>query len=128
MFAYPACRRRAMTSSVAATIMLVITGAAAVARAQPAPAQTADAGAPDAAPTPIIAFPGQYTPRPPATDDRSASNAKTCLRRASVEARHACMASLLIDWPRLSRYEAANAALAAPVPADKRVVFFGDSI
>ena len=34
----------------------------------------------------------------------------------------------LQDWPQLSRYAAANAALLAPGAEEKRVVFFGDSI
>lgn len=34
----------------------------------------------------------------------------------------------LADWPRLSRYRDENAALAAPAPGERRVVFFGDSI
>jgi lysophospholipase L1-like esterase len=32
------------------------------------------------------------------------------------------------DWPQLARYRDANAALAAPKPGEKRVVFYGDSI
>ncbi len=32
------------------------------------------------------------------------------------------------DWPNLQRYRADNAALPAPAPGEKRVVFFGDSI
>ncbi|TAA07161.1 capsular biosynthesis protein [Pseudoxanthomonas winnipegensis] len=34
----------------------------------------------------------------------------------------------LADWPQLSRYRDENAALAAPAPGERRVVFFGDSI
>ena len=32
------------------------------------------------------------------------------------------------DWPNLQRYRDDNAALPAPAPGEKRVVFFGDSI
>jgi lysophospholipase L1-like esterase len=32
------------------------------------------------------------------------------------------------DWPQLARYRADNAALAAPAPGERRVVFYGDSI
>jgi lysophospholipase L1-like esterase len=34
----------------------------------------------------------------------------------------------LLDWPQLGRYRADNAALGAPKPGERRVVFFGDSI
>ncbi|TAA23746.1 MULTISPECIES: SGNH/GDSL hydrolase family protein [Pseudoxanthomonas] len=34
----------------------------------------------------------------------------------------------LADWPQLARYRDENAALAAPAPGQRRVVFFGDSI
>jgi lysophospholipase L1-like esterase len=34
----------------------------------------------------------------------------------------------LSDWPNLARYREANRALAAPSPAEPRVVFMGDSI
>src|ERR1700722_760572 len=40
----------------------------------------------------------------------------------------AAMQKKLDDWPQLSRYREANAALAAPAAGEKRVVFFGDSI
>ena len=33
-----------------------------------------------------------------------------------------------VDWPQLKRYQAENAALPAPDPAQPRVVFYGDSI
>jgi lysophospholipase L1-like esterase len=35
---------------------------------------------------------------------------------------------VLHDWPNLARYAEANAALAAPVKSESRVVFMGDSI
>ena len=37
-------------------------------------------------------------------------------------------AKTLQDWPNLARYRDANAALAAPVAGESRVVFMGDSI
>jgi len=36
--------------------------------------------------------------------------------------------ALADDWAHLARYRAANAALPAPAPDERRVVFFGDSI
>lgn len=38
------------------------------------------------------------------------------------------MEAKLSDWAQLDRYRTANAALAAPAPGVKRVVFYGDSI
>ena len=38
------------------------------------------------------------------------------------------MQQRLLDWPQLQRYRAENAALAAPVRGQSRVVLFGDSI
>lgn len=38
------------------------------------------------------------------------------------------MQQRLLDWPQLQHYRAENAALAAPVRGQPRVVFFGDSI
>ena len=38
------------------------------------------------------------------------------------------MRAKLSDWPDLARFRDENAALAAPAPGEKRVVFFGDSI
>jgi len=40
----------------------------------------------------------------------------------------ATMEKKLDDWPQLGRYRAEDAALAAPAAAEKRVVFYGDSI
>ena len=45
-------------------------------------------------------------------------------QRARIER----MEKTLKDWPNLSRYAEANAALAAPGPREHRVVFMGDSI
>src|ERR1700736_1709904 len=35
---------------------------------------------------------------------------------------------ILLDWPNLARYRAANASVQAPQPGEDRVVFMGDSI
>src|SRR5438105_14911074 len=35
---------------------------------------------------------------------------------------------LLLDWPNLARYRAANVSVQAPQPGEDRVVFMGDSI
>lgn len=40
----------------------------------------------------------------------------------------ASMQKKLADWPQLERYRSAIAALPAPTPGEKRVVFYGDSI
>jgi acyl-CoA thioesterase I len=40
----------------------------------------------------------------------------------------AAMQAKLDDWPQLARYREANAALPAPAPGEKRIVFYGDSI
>jgi lysophospholipase L1-like esterase len=97
----------------------------------PAPPTPPAPPAPSAArapidPTPIIAFPGQYAPRPPG--ERFAVVPKSCYRIKAPEERMACDEFVLADWPRLGRYAAANAALSPPARGEKRVVFFGDSI
>jgi lysophospholipase L1-like esterase len=113
-------------------VVMVALGAA-PANAQPpkgAPAQPRDAGADVRPPaidqTPIISFPGQYAPRP--TTERFAVNPKSCARLTDATERLACTEFVLADWPRLSRFAAANTALGAPKAAEKRVVFYGDSI
>ncbi|HEY0708686.1 MAG TPA: GDSL-type esterase/lipase family protein [Polyangia bacterium] len=75
--------------------------------------------------TPIIAFPGQYAPRP---SDKYGIIPKSCRGLQDPTERAACGEFVMADWPRLSRYAAANTALAAPKNGEKRVVFFGDSI
>ena len=87
-----------------------------------------DAGAvrPPIDQTPIIAFPGQYAPKP--AGEKFAVVPKNCYRLKAADERIACDEFVLADWPRLSRYAAANAALSPPKPGEKRVVFFGDSI
>jgi lysophospholipase L1-like esterase len=86
---------------------------------RPAPAVT-----PSPAP-PQIAFPGQYAP-PPA--EWKYPIAPAGCSRFSGDEKAACLEFTVFDFPRLARYAAANAALAAPKPGETRVVFFGDSI
>ncbi len=105
-----------ITGGLTAALMLTAIGVA-VARAQ-APAPTT----PD--PTPVIDFPGQYAPRP--VDEKFGINTKVC-QRAGVTEKIACYEFVTNDWPRLGRYAAANAALAAPKTGERRVVFFGAS-
>jgi lysophospholipase L1-like esterase len=76
---------------------------------------------------PEIAFPGQWAPPPAAS--RFPANAKGCVTRyADAADRADCLQQVAYDFPRLSRYAAANAALPAPARNEKRVIFFGDSI
>jgi lysophospholipase L1-like esterase len=94
--------------------------------APPAHAQP-DAGArpaPDAGA--LIAFPGQYTPRP--TGLKGTSEPKSCHRLTDLAEKVACFEHVAFDFGRTDRYAAANAALAPPRKREKRVVFFGDSI
>jgi acyl-CoA thioesterase I len=91
--------------------------------AAPAPAA---ASVPQPDQTPIVEFPGQYAPR--AAGERFPVFPKGCSRIDVVIERLACTDYVLADWPRLSRFAAANAALAAPKAGERRVVFFGDSI
>ena len=60
----------------------------------------------------------------------SVGYAQTPTAAAPVDATKqiATMEKKLDDWPQLGRYRADNAALAAPVAGEKRVVFYGDSI
>jgi lysophospholipase L1-like esterase len=87
---------------------------ATVARAQ-APASAPAAGS----------FPGQYAVAP--ADRKYPAWPKGCARFEGEE-RMACLDSVASDFGGLYRYAAANAALAAPKPGEKRVVLFGDSI
>ena len=110
-------------------IFLAAGPAAAAIDAQPAAPVHPDAGIkakPAIDQTPIIAFPGQYAPRP--TGERFAVVPKSCYRIKAADERLACDEFVLADWPRLGRYAAANAALSPPKPGEKRVIFFGDSI
>jgi lysophospholipase L1-like esterase len=74
---------------------------------------------------PQIAFPGQYAPAP--ADAKFPVWPKGCARFEGTE-RAECLEFVGFDYGRLSRYAAANAALAPPVAGVPRVVFFGDSI
>jgi lysophospholipase L1-like esterase len=114
--------------------LLSLLGLLASARAQTQP--TAPATQPPAPPpppavpqpdqTPVIEFPGQYAPR--ATGERFPVFPKGCSRIDVVLERLACADYVLADWPRLSRFAAANAALPPAKKGERRVVFFGDSI
>lgn len=92
------------------------------AAATQAPASPAAASAPAA---PQVAFPGQYAAAP--SEWRFPVWPRGCARFEGAE-RVACLEFVAFDYGRLSRYAAANAALAAPRPGEPRVVFFGDSI
>jgi lysophospholipase L1-like esterase len=91
-------------------------------------AQGPDAGANPAVPdqTPVVGFPGQYAGRP--AGETMPVVPKGCFTRKEAADRLACAEFVLGDWPRLARFAAANAALAAPRPGERRVVFMGDSI
>jgi lysophospholipase L1-like esterase len=93
------------------------------AMAQPAPSPS-----PTPAPSPEavqIDFPGQYAPTPP--EIRFPAWSSGCRRYTGAE-QVECLESVAADFGRLARFRAANAALAAPRPGERRVVFFGDSI
>jgi lysophospholipase L1-like esterase len=72
-----------------------------------------------------VAFRGQYAAAP--SDWRFPVWPAGC-GRFSGEEKAACLEFVALDYGRLSRYAAANVALAAPVSGETRVVFFGDSI
>jgi lysophospholipase L1-like esterase len=74
---------------------------------------------------PQLAFPGQYA-APPA-DRKFPAWPKGCARFEGEE-KASCLDAVASDFAGFYRYAAANAALAAPKPGEKRVVFFGDSI
>jgi acyl-CoA thioesterase-1 len=74
---------------------------------------------------PVIAFPGQYAPRP---KEKFAPWPQFCRRFTEAAERAACYEHVVFDFGRLDRYAAANAALVAPKSNERRVVFFGDSI
>lgn len=83
------------------------------------------AAQPAAAAGPQIEFPGQYAAAPP--EWRFPMAPRGCTRFEGAE-RVDCLEFVAFDYGRLSRYAAANAALARPRPGETRVVFFGDSI
>lgn len=74
---------------------------------------------------PQIAFPGQYALSP--ADWKYPVWPRGCARFEAAE-QAACLEFVSLDYGRLARYAAANAALAAPRRDETRVVFFGDSI
>jgi len=88
------------------------------------PAAAPAAAAPTPGP-PQVAFRGQYAAAP--ADWRFPVWPAGC-GRFSGEEKAACLEFVALDYGRLSRYAAANVALAAPVSGETRVVFFGDSI
>ncbi len=75
---------------------------------------------------PQVAFPGQYAAQPP--DWKFPVWSRGCARYTDVAERLACLEFITKDWSRLGRFATANAALAAPKPGERRVVFIGDSI
>jgi lysophospholipase L1-like esterase/sugar lactone lactonase YvrE len=85
----------------------------------------ATASATPAAGPPQVAFPGQYAAAP--ADWRFPVWPSGC-NRFSGEDKTACLQFVATDYGRLSRYAAANAALAPKKAGEPRVVFFGDSI
>jgi lysophospholipase L1-like esterase len=86
--------------------------------------QAPPATAPSPTP-PQIDFPGQYAAQP--ADWRFPVWPSGCAR-FSGEEKSACLEFVAYDYARLSRFAAANQALAPAKPGENRVVFFGDSI
>jgi lysophospholipase L1-like esterase/streptogramin lyase len=74
---------------------------------------------------PANAFPGQFAWAP--ADWRFPTWPSGC-NRFTGDDKTACLEFVSSDYGRLSRYAAANAALAPPRAGETRVVFFGDSI
>jgi lysophospholipase L1-like esterase len=74
---------------------------------------------------PQISFPGQYALSPP--DWHFPVWPAGCGRFAGEE-KTACLQFVALDFGRLSRFAAANAALGPVRPGEHRIVFFGDSI
>jgi lysophospholipase L1-like esterase len=107
-----------LTRGVRAALVALWCSAPALAQA---PAQPSPADSPA-----VIAFPGQYAPKP--RNERFAVWPQSCRKFADSVERSACYEHVVFDFPRLSRFADANAALAAPRPGENRVVFFGDSI
>jgi acyl-CoA thioesterase I len=91
--------------------------------AGPAAAQ-APVVAPPSPPAPI-AFPGQYAPSP--AEWKFPVWPRGCARFEGAE-RVDCLEFVAFDYGRLSRFAAANLALAPRSASERRVVFFGDSI
>jgi lysophospholipase L1-like esterase len=66
--------------------------------------------------------------RNPQPGDDCADAAAAKAQLMSTTARLLDAQRMLRDWPNLARYRDANSKLAAPAPAEERVVFMGDSI
>jgi acyl-CoA thioesterase-1 len=80
---------------------------------------------PSAAPSPQIDFPGQYALAP--AEWRFPVWLSSCSRFEGQE-RVACLQFVAMDFGRLARFAAANAAVRPKAKGETRVVFFGDSI
>jgi lysophospholipase L1-like esterase len=109
-------QRRAVTFSL--SFILVASAALVCAQATPEVQPTPQAG-------PQIAFPGQYAPS--RGEWQFPVWPSSCGRFAGDE-RVACLEFVAFDFGRLSRFAAANAALAPASAKESRVVFLGDSI
>jgi lysophospholipase L1-like esterase len=90
-----------------------------------ATAARAQSPAPSAAPSPQVAFPGQYAAAP--AQWRFPAWPLGC-GRFSGEDRAACLEFVAYDYGQLARFAGANALLAPKRAGETRVVFFGDSI
>jgi lysophospholipase L1-like esterase len=101
-------------------LALLLAAGAQASATQAAPSQAAVTPA-----APQVSFPGQYAAAP--AEWRFPVWPKGCARFEGTE-RTACLEFVTFDYGRLSRYAAANTALAPPGPGEHRVVFFGDSI
>lgn len=64
----------------------------------------------------------------PTTPAQTPSPAVPALTPEQMARRLEAAEKRLADWPQLARYRDANAALGAPKPGEKRVVFYGNSI
>ena len=91
----------------------------------PAAVTASPAATPSPSPEPQIAFPGQYALSP--ADWHFPVWPAGC-SRFNGEEKTACLEFVGLDYGRLSRFAAANAALAPVRAGERRVVFFGDSI
>lgn len=116
---------RATTTAFALCTTLLASAASAFAAPQAASAP-APSPSPASSPEAVqIDFPGQYAPTP--AHLRFPAWSSGCRRFTGAE-QVECLEAVAADFGRLARYAGANAALAAPRPGERRVVFFGDSI
>ena len=116
--------RRWIVSSLA---LCLGAGTIGIAQAQTRPAAVTASPVATATPSPEpqVAFPGQYALSP--ADWHFPVWPAGC-SRFSGEEKTACLEFVGLDFGRLSRFAAANAALAPARAGERRVVFFGDSI